>query len=318
MKIVFFGTPDFAVAALDKLVQEKCNIVGVVTSPDKPSGRGLQVQMSAVKQYCLTHGLNVLQPVNLKDEQFVTDLKALGADLQIVVAFRMLPELIWNMPPMGTYNLHASLLPKYRGAAPINWSIINGDHETGVTTFKLQHQIDTGKILLRDKVTIHGGMTAGDLHDVLMVRGAELLWQSVKIIEQACIHHAALPFMDQDENEVSHAPKIFKNECKIKWDKPAGEIHNLIRGLSPVPGAYALLNNGDKAPKQVKIYVTEVLGGKSEATNGSLITDNKNYIHVSRAGEWLAIKEWQVEGKKRMVVADFLKGYKLAASAKLE
>ena len=318
MKIIFFGTPEFAVTALNKLLNEKCHIIAVVTAPDKPAGRGLQMQMSAVKAYCIEHALTVLQPTNLKDENFITALKELNADLHLVVAFRMLPEKIWNMPPLGTYNLHASLLPKYRGAAPINWCIINGDKESGVTTFKLQQQIDTGKILMWTKVEVDKNMNAGELHDILMSVGADLLWQTVQKIEKAMTSNTALNFMPQKEEEVSHAPKIFKTDCKIDWSKPVESIHNLIRGLSPFPAAYCFLNNGDNVLKQVKIFSGKTLDEVSELTNGSLITDNKNFMHVCCSGKLYEIKELQVEGKKRMDVSSFLKGFKLALSAKLE
>jgi methionyl-tRNA formyltransferase len=318
MKIIFFGTPEFAVTALNKLLSEKCHILAVVTAPDKPAGRGLQMQMSAVKAYCIANALPVLQPTNLKDENFIAALKELNADLHLVVAFRMLPEKIWNMPPMGTYNLHASLLPKYRGAAPINWCIINGDKESGVTTFKLQQQIDTGKILMWTKVEVDENMNAGELHDILMAVGADLLWETVQKIEQAMTSNTALNFMPQKEEEVSHAPKIFKTDCKIDWSKPVASIHNLIRGLSPFPAAYCFLNNGDDVLKQIKTFSGKTLDEVSELTNGSLITDNKNFMHVSCSGKLYEIKELQVEGKKRMDVSSFLKGFKLASSAKLE
>lgn len=318
MRIIFFGTPEFAVASLDKLVKEKCQVVAAVTAPDKPAGRGLQMQISAVKSYCLQHNIPVLQPANLKDENFLNELKGYAADLQIVVAFRMLPEKIWNMPPLGTFNLHGSLLPKYRGAAPINWCIINGDKETGVTTFKLQQQIDTGQVLMRDKVSIGENTTAGELHDELMNVGANLLWESVKKIQHAYESKVPLEFFPQDEKQVSHAPKIFKQDCKIDWSKPAQQVHNLIRGLSPFPGTYATLNNGDGLEKQLKIFGTEMEGEKCVGTNGSLITDNQTFIKVCCSGQVLAIKSLQLEGKKRMDVASFLKGFKLASTAKLE
>ncbi len=318
MKIVFFGTPEFAVASLENLIKHKYDVVAVVTSPDKPAGRGLQMQCSAVKTYCLAQGLTVLQPNNLKDESFVAALKKLNADLHIVVAFRMLPEQIWNMPPMGTYNLHASLLPKYRGAAPINWCIINGDKESGVTTFKLQHQIDTGNILMSEKVALNDNMNAGDLHDLLMHTGANLLLRTVQLIEQSLHNKSELHFISQKENEVSHAPKLFKEHCKIDWSKTTQQIHNLIRGLSPFPGAVCNLNNGDNKPKQFKILSSKIVHSNESGTNGTLITDNQQYMHVCCADGVLELNEIQMEGKKRMNVEAFLRGYKLADCAKLE
>ncbi|MEI6019862.1 MAG: methionyl-tRNA formyltransferase [Bacteroidota bacterium] len=318
MKIVFFGTPEFAVASLEKLIKHGCEVLAVVTSPDKPAGRGLQMQCSAVKTYCLKQGLTVLQPNNLKDETFVDALKKLNADLHIVVAFRMLPEQIWNMPPLGTYNLHASLLPKYRGAAPINWCIINGEIESGVTTFKLQHQIDTGNILLAEKVVVTENMTAGDLHDLLMQVGADLLLKTVRLIEQSLINHSALNFISQQENEVSHAPKLYKQHCKIDWSKTTQQIHNHIRGLSPFPGATCFLNNGDNKPKQFKILSTKLIHEISNNTNGTLITDNQHYMRVCCSDGLLELTEIQMEGKKRMGIEAFLRGFKLADGAKFE
>jgi len=318
MKIVFFGTPEFAVASLEKLIKHGCEVLAVVTSPDKPAGRGLQMQCSAVKTYCLKQGLTVLQPNNLKDETFVDALKKLNADLHIVVAFRMLPEQIWNMPPLGTYNLHASLLPKYRGAAPINWCIINGEIESGVTTFKLQHQIDTGNILLAEKVVVTENMTAGDLHDLLMQVGADLLLKTVRLIEQSLINHSALNFISQQENEVSHAPKLYKQHCKIDWSKTTQQIHNHIRGLSPFPGAICFLNNGDNKPKQFKILSTKLIHEISNNTNGTLITDNQHYMRVCCSDGLLELTEIQMEGKKRMGIEAFLRGFKLADGAKFE
>lgn len=318
MKIVFFGTPEFAVASLENLIKHGCEVLAVVTSPDKPAGRGLQMQCSAVKTYCLKQGLTVLQPNNLKDETFVDALKKLNADLHIVVAFRMLPEQIWNMPPLGTYNLHASLLPKYRGAAPINWCIINGEIESGVTTFKLQHQIDTGNILLAEKVAVTENMTAGDLHDLLMQVGADLLLKTVRLIEQSLINHSALNFISQQENEVSHAPKLYKQHCKIDWSKTTQQIHNHIRGLSPFPGATCFLNNGDNKPKQFKILSTKIIHEISNNTNGTLITDNQHYMRVCCSDGLLELAEIQMEGKKRMGIEAFLRGFKLADGAKFE
>src|SRR3569833_2301463 len=237
MRIVFMGTPEFAVASLEALIEAGCNIVGVLTAPDKPAGRGQKVSESAVKQYANAHNIKVLQPEKLKNEQFLSDLRALNADLQVVVAFRMLPEIVWNMPPKGTINLHASLLPQYRGAAPINWVLINGEKESGVTTFFLKHDIDTGDILFTEKVTLTGKETAGELHDRLMAKGAGLLVKTVKAIESG--RYTESPQEQLTEGvKLRHAPKIFKDDCKIDWTQPAQNIYNLIRGLSPYPTAF--------------------------------------------------------------------------------
>jgi len=318
MRIVFFGTPEFAVTSLDMLVKNGLNVVAAVTAPDKPSGRGLQVQSSAVKQYCLKNNIHVLEPNNLKDASFLNELKALGADLQIVVAFRMLPEQVWNMPPLGTYNLHASLLPKYRGAAPINWCIINGEKETGVTTFKLQHQIDTGNILFFEKVKVTDEMNAGTLHDLLMKVGSELLYKTVKTIEQSYINKTPLNFIPQNNTLASHAPKIFKEHCIIDWNQSATSIHNLIRGLSPYPGAITFLYNDQDTKKSFKIFSSHYHLENAKFTNGSLITDNKNFIKVACADGTIDLLEVQLEGKKRMLVTEFLRGFRLKENAFLK
>lgn len=300
------GTPQFAVASLDILVKNKYDVVGVVTSPDKPAGRGQQLQQSAVKQYAVSHGLKTLQPINLKDENFIAELQALNADLQVVVAFRMLPEKVWNMPPLGTYNVHASLLPDYRGAAPINWAIINGEKETGVTTFKLKHEIDTGSILLQDRVTISPEMNAGDLHDVLMVRGAELLLRSVKMIaegnvelkEQSSLLHG---------RESKHAPKIFKNDCKIDWSRSGESIHNLVRGLSPYPCAWTELKHDEKRTT-FKIFSCKFHPVAHNNKPGIIKVDSKT-LNIACKDGWIFIEEIQMEGKKRLRTEDLLRGY---------
>jgi methionyl-tRNA formyltransferase len=316
MKIVFMGTPDFAVPCLDILVKNGYDVVGVVTAPDKPAGRGQSLQQSAVKHYALKHHLKILQPEKLKDESFLSELRALGADIQIVVAFRMLPEVVWNMPELGTYNLHASLLPKYRGAAPINRAIMNGETETGVTTFKLQHEVDTGGILLREKVSIAEDMTAGELHDMLMQTGASLLLRTVQEIEKSFVTGKPLEFKKQDDREATHAPKIFKDTCRIHWDKSSDELYNQIRGLSPYPGAFTELDqNGEK-------LVLKVFGAKKEKdvtsdTNGSLMTDNKTFIKVKCADGYLYLTDIQLQGKKRMMTPDFLRGFVIRPGAKM-
>lgn len=318
MRIVFFGTPDFALSSLEKLLQNKMNVVAVVTAADKPSGRGLQIQSSPIKAFCLQNNIKVLQPVNLKDELFLNELRELKADLNVVVAFRMLPEQVWNMPHLGTYNLHASLLPKYRGAAPINWSIINNEKETGVTTFKLQHQIDTGNILMFEKVNLNDTINAGELYEVLKIKGADLLVKTIKVIENAYLNHQDLAFIQQDEKLVCHAPKLNKENCLINWNKPVKEIYNLIRGLSPYPGAYCFLNNGADKKKNFKILSSKYVLENHHQTNGSLFSDGKNFIKVYAKDGFLELNEVQLEGKKRMQVTEYLKGFKLSEQAFLE
>lgn len=305
MRIVFMGTPEFAVPCLDILIKNNYTIVGVVTVPDKPAGRGQQVQESAVKKFAVEKGLKLLQPVKLKDPAFIEELRSLKADLQIVVAFRMLPEEVWNMPPLGTYNLHASLLPKYRGAAPINWAIINGEHESGVTTFKLKHEIDTGNVLFQEKVKISDTTTAGELHDMLMKVGAELILKSVKTIESG--NYELKP---QDDTTAIHAPKIFKDTCKINWNNKAQHIYNLIRGLSPYPAAFTEFTDAKGIITSLKIYVSEIELTTHSHANGEVITDNKTFVKIACDGGLIKLKELQLQGKKRMGVEEFLRGYK--------
>ncbi|MDR0794189.1 MAG: methionyl-tRNA formyltransferase [Chitinophagaceae bacterium] len=302
LRIVFMGTPEFAVASLDALVNAGCNIAGVITAPDKASGRGLKLMQSAVKQYAAAHNLPLLQPEKLKAPDFLEDLKALKADVQIVVAFRMLPEVVWAMPPLGTINLHASLLPKYRGAAPINWAIINGEKETGVTTFKLQHAIDTGNILLQEKILIAENETAGSLHDRMKITGANLL---VKTIEKlASGELKEMPQSSGENMEETHAPKIFTDTCKIDWSKDAAQIYNLIRGLSPYPAAFTFLNN-----KMIKIFSAEKETAPHNQPAGNILSDGKTFLKVACSTGFINVLELQMEGKKRMNVQDFLRGY---------
>ncbi len=305
-RIVFMGTPDFAVAILERLVQEKCNVVAVVTAPDKPAGRGMQLSQSAVKQYAVQYGLKVLQPVKLKDPLFLEELSGLKADVQVVVAFRMLPEQVWNMPPLGTINLHASLLPKYRGAAPINWAIINGEKETGITTFKLQHVIDTGDVLMRQKITIRPDETAGELHDEMKVLGAQMVYDTLdgycngtlQPIPQNKLQHEAI-------GHIPEAPKLHTETCKIDWHKNAQEVFNLIRGLSPYPGAFTFLNE-----KMLKIYKASFEVAPISKAIGGVETDGKTYLRFAAVDGWIYVKELQLEGKKRMLIEDFLRGYR--------
>lgn len=308
MRIVFMGTPQFAVASLKILIEHNCNVVGVITSPDKPAGRGQQVQQSAVKQFADLHKLKTLQPTNLKDETFLQELKELKPDLQIVVAFRMLPESVWNLPPLGTYNLHASLLPQYRGAAPINWAIINGEKETGITTFKLQHEIDTGNILLQQKITITPEMNAGELHDVLMENGATLMLQTIKKIEAG---NVTLTEQNKllNNTEAKHAPKIFKDTCKINWNNTLADIYNLIRGLSPYPCAFTELHTADDKIVAFKIFTASQESEQHNVAVGQIKTDNKTFLKIACKGGFISVKELQMAGKKKLLLTEFLKGF---------
>ena len=307
LRIVYMGTPEFAVASLDALVSGGYNVVGVVTMPDKPAGRGYKVQFSAVKEYALAHNLPLLQPEKLKDEQFLGELKALKADLQIVVAFRMLPEVVWNMPPMGTFNLHGSLLPQYRGAAPINWAIINGEKETGVTTFFLQHEIDTGDLILQKKIAIHRTDNAETIHDQLMVLGAQTVVETVD-----CILDGTAPKMPQPEvAELKMAPKIFKETCKINWDNDCESIYNFVRGLSPYPTAWSELMNDNREPIPMKIYAVTTEQTSHTYTHGTIITDGKKELKVACKDGFVIIQSLQLSGKKRMNSDEFLRGYKI-------
>ncbi|GGB30545.1 methionyl-tRNA formyltransferase [Mucilaginibacter rubeus] len=299
------GTPQFAVASLDALIKAGSDIVAVVTAPDKPAGRGQKVSESAVKQYAVANGLKVLQPEKLKNEDFIAELKALKADLQVVVAFRMLPEAVWNMPAKGTINLHASLLPQYRGAAPINWALINGEKESGVTTFFLKHDIDTGNILFTEKITLTGHEDAGELHDRLMNKGAGLLVKTVKAVESGRYNEHPQSQLAEG-TELKHAPKIFKDDCRIDWTQPALSIYNKIRGLSPVPTAYTELNG-----KSLKVYASEYQLSEPAIQPGGFLTDNKTYLKFAAKDGFVLLKDIQLEGKKRMGIEDFLRGVKL-------
>ena len=300
------GTPEFAVASLDALVRAGCNIVGVVTAPDKPSGRGLQMNESAVKKYAKEKGLKILQPEKLKNPAFLEELRSLNADVQVVVAFRMLPEVVWNMSPMGTINVHASLLPQYRGAAPINWAIINGGKETGVTTFKLQHEIDTGNILLQEKIKIDDEETAGELHDRMKMIGANLLVKTIKGLAEGTLKEVPQSAIANPQSEyIHHAPKIFTETCKIDWSKTIDEIRNLIRGLSPYPCAFTYLNN-----KILKIYYCKKEVALNAFDDGSVHTDGKTFLKFACSNGYIHVTDVQLEGKKRMSIEDFLRGYK--------
>lgn len=302
MKIVFMGTPDFAVASLNALLQAGFNVVGVVTAADKPAGRGQKLQESAVKKYAVEKGLRILQPIKLKDPEFIEELTSLKADLQVVVAFRMLPEVVWDMPAKGTINLHASLLPQYRGAAPINHAIINGETESGATTFFLKHEIDTGDVIFSTRVSIAEDDSAGELHDHLMLAGAELLVKTVKAIETGDYQEQPQLFSD----ELKHAPKIFKEFCKIDWNQPVKTIYNLIRGLSPYPTAFTTLND-----KTIKIFKAVYETTTPEINPGEFATDGKSFLKFAAADGFIQLLDVQYEGKKRMMVDEFLRGMRL-------
>ena len=302
-RIVFMGTPAFAVASLKALLDAKMNVVGVVTAPDKPAGRGMQLQQSAVKQFALAHDLPIAQPEKLKSPEFFTQIQAWQPDIQIVVAFRMLPESIWSFPPMGTLNVHGSLLPQYRGAAPINWAIINGEKETGVTTFRLQHAIDTGDILLQERIPITPNMTAGELHDIMMEVGAKTLVTTLK----GLMDHTIKARPQKEDTVIQHAPKIFTKDCSIDWHQPVASIHNLIRGLAPFPGALTKVDG-----KIVKLFSTLIVNETPKEPIGSFVTDGKTYIRFACIDGYIQLNDIQWEGKKRMPIADFLRGFKQA------
>lgn len=305
LRIVFMGTPEFAVASLNALVKAGCNIVGVVTAPDKPAGRGMQLQQSAVKKYAVENNLNILQPEKLKNPEFLEELRSLHADIQIVVAFRMLPEVVWNMPPMGTVNLHGSLLPQYRGAAPINWAIINGEKETGVTTFKLKHEIDTGDILLQESFPIGENETAGEVHDKMKEIGAQLLVKTVKGLAEGTLKEKPQSHESNQESSIKHAPKLHTDDCRINWSNSVEDIHNLIRGLSPYPGAFTIINE-----KMLKIFLTKKEITFPKSMEGEYETDGKTYLKFACTNGYLHLTEVQMEGKKKMMIEEFLRGFR--------
>jgi methionyl-tRNA formyltransferase len=334
LRVIFMGTPEFAVASLDALVKAGCNIVGVVTAPDKPAGRGMKLTESAVKKYAVEKGLKLLQPEKLKDPEFQENLKSLKADLQIVVAFRMLPEVVWNMPHMGTINLHGSLLPQYRGAAPINWAVINGEKETGVTTFKLKHEIDTGDILLQESIPIGENETAGEVHDKMKEIGAKVLVKTVKGIADGSLKETPQsdgPQSDGPQSDgprltetsetlsdgdrqtgrqtLKHAPKIHTENCRINWSQPVEQVFNLVRGLSPYPAAYIILNE-----KMLKIYKAKKEIGFPAGTEGDYETDGKSFLKFACADGYLHLLEVQLEGKKRMSIEEFLRGFRIGGN----
>lgn len=303
-RIVFMGTPEFAVASLKALVENGFNVVGVVTAPDKPAGRGMKLTSSAVKKFAEENNLHILQPEKLKNPEFIEELKNLRADLQVVVAFRMLPEIVWNMPPMGTLNVHGSLLPQYRGAAPINWAVINGEKQTGVTTFKLKHEIDTGNILMQESFSIGENETSGEVHDRMKEIGARVLVETVRGLVSGELR-------EKDQQALAgttllkHAPKIFTETCLISWDQPVDNIHNLIRGLSPVPAAFT-----DLQGKKLKIFLCEKEKTNVDLKPGDFKTDNKTFLKFAAADGYINVMDLQLEGKKRMKIDEFLRGFR--------
>lgn len=296
------GTPEFAVPSLEILIENNYNVVAVITAADKPQGRGQKVTLSPVKECAMKHDIPVLQPANLKAPEFLEELKSYQANLQVVVAFRMLPEVVWSMPSLGTFNLHASLLPQYRGAAPINWAIINGEKETGVTTFFLKHEIDTGSIIFQEREPIHEQDDVGTLYKRLRNKGGKLVLKTVKSIEAG-----DFPSLPQPETlEAKHAPKIFKETCEINWDQPSEQLRNFVRGLSPYPASWTVL-----AGKIYKIYKISVAEYKKESRTGEIATDNKSYLYVRTADGWISVDELQPEGKKKLSIQEFLRGNKI-------
>lgn len=310
LKIVFFGTPDFAVESLKRLVETGFHIAAVVTMPDKPAGRGHHLLQSAVKQYAVSQGLPLLQPVNLKDEAFVSELRAIGADLHIVIAFRMLPQVVWAMPPLGTFNLHASLLPKYRGAAPINWAVMNGDSETGVTTFFLKHEIDTGDIIEQRRVPIGRTDNVETVHDRLMMLGADMVLHTVEAIVAGEVKPIPQEQLLHAGEEPTPAPKIFKETCRINWSRPAEQVYNHIRGLSPYPAAWTEWIDANEKTYAVKIFETGEPEPTQDLTPGALKTDGRR-LWIACGDGWLEVKSLQQAGKKRMDTDAFLRGFGL-------
>lgn len=303
LRIIFMGTPEFAVSSLETLVGNGYQVVAVITAPDKPQGRGQKLVPSPVKECAVRHGIPVLQPVNLKAPEFIEELRSFNANLQIVVAFRMLPEVVWSMPSIGTFNLHASLLPQYRGAAPINWAIINGEKETGVTTFFLKHEIDTGSILFSEKEVITEDDNVGTLYERLMQKGAQLVLKTVKAIGS----NDYTPKPQLAVGELKHAPKIFKETCVINWNQSSRQVRNFVRGLSPYPAAWTVL-----AGKTFKVFKVGLSPSSAGGAPGSWKTDDKTFLECRTADGWVCVEELQPEGKRRMTIQDYFRGNKLS------
>ncbi len=312
LRIIFMGTPEFAVPSLELLIENKFQVVAVITAPDKPQGRGQKLIPSPIKECAIRHAIPVLQPINLKAPAFIEELKSYEANLQVVVAFRMLPEAVWAMPVLGTFNLHASLLPQYRGAAPINWAIINGEKETGVTTFFLKHEIDTGSIIFQEKEPILETDDVGSLYERLMKKGGQLVLKTARAIEQG-----NYPSQQQSETaEIKHAPKIFKETCEINWNQPTKKVIDFVRGLSPYPAAWTTLNGRVYKVLKCSLPIVNnpqlmVEGGQETVDKGQWTTDNKTYLNLKTRDGWVSIDEFQPEGKKRMSVSEFFRGNKL-------
>jgi len=317
LRIIYMGTPDFAVEPLRAIVKAGYNVLAVITAPDKPAGRGQKIQFSPVKAFSMAQGIPVLQPVNLKAPAFIEELQRFDANLMVVVAFRMLPEAVWQMPEYGTLNLHASLLPQYRGAAPINHAIINGETETGLTTFFIEKEIDTGNIILARKMPILPSDDAGALHDRMMVAGGDLMLETLKMIETGNVKPQSQEQALRNIAAMHPAPKIFKTDCKINWSKPGLQIHNMIRGLSPFPGAFSVLLT-EEASKQVKIFRTSYKTENTGNAPGLVETDQKQVLSVTTADGKIFIEELQLEGKKRMGIEEFLRGVRIPVGARFE
>jgi methionyl-tRNA formyltransferase len=317
LRIIFMGTPGFAVPSLDALLKEGFNVVAVITAPDRPSGRGLKMKPSPVKSFADAHGIPVLQPTNLKDPGFIEELKSFGANLQIVVAFRMLPEIVWAMPEHGTFNLHASLLPRYRGAAPINHAIINGEPETGVTTFFLSKEIDTGNIIFREKTSIGPDETFGELHDRLKHLGAGLVTTTAKAIKEGTVSEIPQQDLFEEGTELRKAPKIYREDCRIDWKSGLNSIHNKIRGLSPYPAAYTKIIDPAGKEIQLKIYRADKKGKPGSLNHPEIFTDGKTYLSILVDGGEILLREVQLAGKKRMEVEEFLRGFQITNEWKI-
>ena len=311
LRIVFMGSPEFAIPSLKILLENNYDIAAVITAPDKPSGRGKKLRSTAVKEFSSGYGLKVLQPEKLKEEAFVNELRSLNANLQIVVAFRMLPEIVWRMPELGTFNLHASLLPQYRGAAPINWAIINGEKETGATTFFIRHEIDTGEIIFSEKVQIMPDETFGELHDKLMETGAELVLKTVRAIASGPLQTTTQSLLVKDHDRLHKAPKIFRENCRVDWDKPGKDIYNLIRGLSPWPTAFTELVSPEGERTPIKIYGCGFRPEKHDQKPGTVTTDNISTLNIAVSDGTIMLTELQQAGKKKMNVGNFLRGFAL-------
>lgn len=305
LRIIFMGTPEFAVPSLEVLIENKLTVAAVITAPDKPQGRGQKLLPSPVKECALKYNIPVLQPANLKSPDFLEELKSYHANLQVVVAFRMLPEAVWSMPALGTFNLHASLLPQYRGAAPLNWAIMNGEKETGATTFFLKHEIDTGSIIFQEKEPILDTDNVGSLYDRLMKKGSQLVLKTVRAIEKGEYPSIVQP----TEGEIKHAPKIFKETCEINWNQSSESVRNFVRGLSPYPGAWANLN--EKVFKILKCGIKKLEVGSQKQEVGAIESDDKSYLYVKTLDGWVSIEELQPEGKKKMNIQEFLRGNKI-------